>query len=168
MTSSSTVKGSGENAMFTLRDAYLRDIDTIVELRMKLLHELGKVENEHGTAKLQDATRSYFINKIQAGEFRVWIAENAGKIMGMTCIHFIEHPPVYENIDGIEAHVMDVYTVKEWRGKGIAKAILMRIIEYAKEKKAKRVVLNTLGADKRIYEKIGFVSITNEMELILK
>jgi GNAT superfamily N-acetyltransferase len=139
----------------------------IVELRMKLLFELGKLEKEDGTAKLQDATRSYFINKIQAGEFRVWIAENAGQIIGMTCIQFIEHPPVYENINGIEAHVMDVYTVKEFRGQGIAKAILLRIIDYAKEKKAKRVVLNTLGADKRIYEKLGFISITNEMELFL-
>jgi GNAT superfamily N-acetyltransferase len=153
--------------MFTIRDAYLRDIDMIVELRMKLLFELGKLEKEDGTAKLQDATRSYFINKIQAGEFRVWIAENAGQIIGMTCIQFIEHPPVYENINGIEAHVMDVYTVKEFRGQGIAKAILLRIIDYAKEKKAKRVVLNTLGADKRIYEKLGFISITNEMELFL-
>jgi len=151
--------------MFTIRDAYLRDIDMIVDLRMKLLFELGKLEKEDGTAKLQDATRSYFINKIQAGEFRVWIAENAGQIIGMTCIQFIEHPPVYENINGIEAHVMDVYTVKEWRGQGIAKAILLRIIDYAKEKKAKRVVLNTLGADKRIYEILGFISITNEMEL---
>lgn len=153
--------------MFTIRDAYLRDIDMIVDLRMKLLFELGKLEKEDGTAKLQDATRSYFINKIQAGEFRVWIAENAGQIIGMTCIQFIEHPPVYENINGIEAHVMDVYTVNEWRGQGIAKAILLQIIEYAKEKKAKRVVLNTLGADKRIYEKLGFISITNEMELYL-
>ncbi len=153
--------------MFTIRDAYLRDIDHIVEFRMRLLFELGKVKHEKGTAKLQDATRSYFINKIQAGEFRVWIAESSGKMIGMTCIQFIEHPPVYENIDGIEAHVMDVYTEKEWRGKGIATAVLNRVIEHAREKKAKRIVLNTLGSDKRIYENLGFDSISGEMELIL-
>ena len=156
-----------ENTMFTIRDAFLRDIDIIVELRMKLLFELGKVETENGTVKLQDATRSYFINKIQTGEFRVWIAENAGSIVGMTCIQFIEHPPVYENIGGIEAHVMDVYTIKEWRGQGISTAILHKIIEHAAEKKAKRIVINTIGTDKRIYEKLGFVTITNEMELLL-
>lgn len=155
-------------SMFSVRDAYLRDIEKIIEYRMKLLYELGKLEKEEGSAKLRDATRSYFINKIQTGEFKVWIAESAGEIIGITCIQFIEHPPVYENIGGIEAHVMDVYTTPQWRGKGVATAILEKVIEFAKEHNAKRIVLNTLGTDRRIYEKLGFVPVTNAMELIVE
>jgi len=48
-----------------------------------------------------------------------------------------------------------------------ATAVLNRVIEHAREKKAKRIVLNTLGADKRIYEKLGFNTITGEMDLVL-
>ncbi len=153
--------------MFTIRDAYLRDIEKIIEYRMKLLFELGKVEKEDGTSKLRDATRSYFINKIQTGEFRVWIAESAGDIIGMTCIQFIEHPPIYENIGGVEAHVMDVYTTNDWRGKGVATAILEQVIAHAKEHNAKRIVLNTIGTDTRIYEKLGFTPISGAMEMFL-
>ena len=154
--------------MITVRRASLKDINDIIDHRMKFLYELGKSTVEEGSESMRNATRGYFIKKIQTGEFNVFVAETAGKVVSMTCIQFIEHPPVYENIGGIEGHVMDVYTEREWRGKGIATTLLENVIEYAKEKDAKRIILNMIGSDKRIYEKLGFRSTTFEMELILK
>lgn len=154
--------------MITVRRASLRDIDDIIDHRMKLLYEMGKSPSEVGSESLRNATRGYFIKKIQTGEFNVFVAETAGVVVSMTCIQFIEHPPVYENIGGTEGHVMDVYTEREWRGKGIAATLLGKVVEYAKENNATRVILDTIGSDTRLYEKIGFRSTTSEMELLLK
>ena len=154
--------------MDTVRQATLRDIDTIVELRMKLLHELGIIKKIEGSDTLRTATRGYFIKKIQTGEFAVWIAESGSDTVSMTCIHFIENPPESENITGIEAFVMDIYTEREWRGRGIASTLLEKVIQYARDRNTKKLILDTIGTDRRIYEKRGFKATTSEMELLLK
>jgi len=90
-----------------------------------------------------------------------------GKIVATSGIQFLERPPIYENIDGIEAHIMNVYTLPEHRGEGIATALLNNIITQARDKKAGRILLHAIGKDQSIYEKLGFKSTQNEMELVL-
>ncbi len=151
--------------MFEIREAHLSDVDRVVEMRMDMLYEVGKIEQEGGTEKLRARTRDFFIKTFQTGEFQVLMAVEEEKIVATSGIQFMERPPIYENIDGIEAHIMNVYTLPEHRGKGIAMALLNDIISHAKEKKAGRILLHAIGNDKRIYEKLGFRSTRNEMEL---
>lgn len=154
--------------MYEIREATLSDIDDIVTIRMKMLFELGKLETEDGTRKLRSLTRDFFIRKFQTGEFKVFCAVKDDTIIATTGIQFLERPPLYENPHGIEAYIMNLYTEPEHRGKGVASKLLEKVIEYARERKAGRIVLHAMGKDKRVYEKAGFVSTTNEMELVLK
>jgi GNAT superfamily N-acetyltransferase len=153
--------------MLTVRRATLMDIDIVVDLRMKLLHELGRSSRIEGSDAMRVATRGYFIKRIQTGEFIVWLADNAGEIVSMTCIHFVENPPEDENIEGLEGIVMDVYTEKEWRGKRTAATLLEKVIQSARDRGAKKLVIDTIGTDRRIYEKLGFTTTTSELEMLL-
>ncbi len=153
--------------MLLIRQATLKDIDEVIDLRMKLLYELGRSDVAGGSENLRTATRGYFIKRIQTGEFTVWLADNDGDAVSMTCIHLIENPPEDEMLGGMEGYVMDIYTEHAWRGKGIATSVLERVIRHAKEKGAKKLVLDTIGTDRRIYEKQGFRATTSEMELFL-
>ncbi|HOJ29453.1 MAG TPA: GNAT family N-acetyltransferase [Spirochaetota bacterium] len=154
--------------MYDIREATLSDIDDIVTIRMKMLFELGKLETEDGTRKLRSLTRDFFIRKFQTGEFKVFCALKDETIIATTGIQFLERPPLYENPHGIEAYIMNVYTEPEYRGKGVASKLLEKVIEHAKERKAGRILLHAIGKDKRIYEKAGFVSTTDEMQLVLQ
>ncbi len=153
--------------MFEINEAQLSDIDRVVEMRMEMLYEVGKIAQEGGTEKLRARTRDFFIKKFQTGEFKVLMAVADGKIVATSGIQFLERPPIYENIDGIEAHIMNVYTLPEHRGEGIATALLNNIITQARDKKAGRILLHAIGKDQSIYEKLGFKSTQNEMELVL-
>ncbi len=62
--------------------------------------------------------------------------------------------------------VKNIYTVPSWRGKGVAMALLREIISYVKKTDARRIWLHATEDGKRLYEKVGFVSTTDEMELI--
>lgn len=153
--------------MFEIKEAQLSDVDRVVEMRMEMLYEVGKIQQEGGTEKLKARTRDFFIKTFQTGEFQVLMAVEDGKIVATSGIQFMERPPIYENIDGIEAHIMNVYTLPDHRGSGIATALMNEIISHAREKKAGRILLHAIGNDKRIYEKLGFRSTQNEMELDL-
>ncbi|HOS38469.1 MAG TPA: GNAT family N-acetyltransferase [Spirochaetota bacterium] len=154
--------------MYTIRTASLRDIDDVVDLRLKLLEELGIVNSGDDSIRFRESTRGYFIKKIQTSDFKAWVADSGSDIVSMTSIQFIDHPPVKELAHAIDAHVMDVYTIKDMRGKGVAAELLARVIEYAKNNNAQRVMINTIGRDTRIYAKLGFVQTTTDMELALK
>ncbi len=153
--------------MFTIRVAHLSDIDEIVDMRIKMLHEVGNATDENDTNIVSSASRDYFIKKFQTGEFQVWLAEQNDKIIGVSGIQFLERPPLYDNITGKEAVIMNVFTDPDRRGEGIASKLLKDIIDYAKENGARRITLRAIGKDRRIYEKLGFHSAPLDMELQL-
>lgn len=74
--------------------------------------------------------------------------------------------PYNSNLSGLEAYIMNVYTIPMWRGQGIATALLKEIICFVRETEAKRLWLHTTEDGKRIYEQLGFVSTSKEMDMV--
>ncbi len=158
--------------MLIIRKATLEDVDELVKLRMELLREISEV-NEHYTAKLNDdyiakladAIREYFTDKIPENEFLAWVAEDKGKIIASSGLVFHEKPPIHGNLTGREAYIMNMYTVPAWRNKGLATNLLKEIIKFIKETNVQRIRLHATEAGKKIYEKMGFISDSSEMIL---
>jgi len=65
-------------------------------------------------------------------------------------------------IDGTIGEIVRVYTDEEYRGKGLAKILINKIIEFAKELGYKKLILDVweynLSA-RAVYKKLGFVEI---------
>jgi GNAT superfamily N-acetyltransferase len=149
-----------------IRQANLNDLEVLVELRLALLREAGNLESDTPTAALAEAIRQYLSKNLPTGKFVAWVAQMNGKIVGTSGVVMFERPPVNGNLSGLEAYVMNIYTVPTWRGKGVATALLEEIISYLKKTDARRIWLHATEDGKRLYEKFGFVSTTQEMELV--
>ena len=106
-----------------IRKATLGDIDELVKLRIELIREISEVD-ENYMAKLADAIREYFTAKMPENEFLGWVAEDEGKIIASSGLLFHEKPPIHGNLTGREAYIMNMYTLPEWRNKGIATKLL--------------------------------------------
>ncbi len=143
-------------------------MDALVRLRLDLLREVGDLQNNAHAVSLAEATRRYLTKKVPKGEFVAWVAEADGRIVGTSGLVFFERPPVERNISGREAYVMNMYTIPEWRGRGIATALTREIIDFVKGTNATRIWLRTTEDGKRIYEKAGFVARDAYMELMLQ
>ncbi|WP_251956285.1 GNAT family N-acetyltransferase [Nostoc commune] len=100
------------------------------------------------------------------GEFFAWVAEVDNQIVATSGLVFFQRPPYNGNFSGLEAYIMNVYTISMWRGQGIATALLKEIISFVRATAAKRLWLHTTKDGKRIYEKVGFVSTSKEMEIV--
>lgn len=160
--------------MAIIRKATLEDVDDLVKLRIELLREISEVDeyymvelNDDYLAKLADAIREYFAAKMLENEFLAWIAEDEGKIIASSGLVFHEKPPIHGNLTGREAYIMNMYTVPEWRSKGLATSLLKEIINFIKETNVQRIRLHATEVGKKIYEKMGFVSVSSEMVLDL-
>ncbi|MCC5660699.1 GNAT family N-acetyltransferase [Nostoc sp. XA010] len=86
--------------------------------------------------------------------------------MPLAAWYFFNDPPYNGNFSGLEAYIMNVYTIPMWREEGIATALLKKIISFVRETEAKRLWLHATEDGKRIYEKLGFVSTSKEMEMV--
>ena len=138
-----------------------------MHLRLALLREAQDVTDDTLIAALTHATCRYLAEKIPTDEFIAWVAEAQGIIVGTSGLVFVHRPPSAQNLSGVEAYVMNMYTAPAWRGQGVATALLKEIIAFVKGTSARRIFLHATTDGKRIYEKAGFVSKTSEMELIL-
>lgn len=156
--------------LFTLRRAELTDMDALVELRIALLREVRNLFPDISRTELTaviEAHRHYFADQLPSGGYIGLVAEVDGKVIGTGGLVLLRRPPYKENLNGLEGYLMNVYTVPEWRGKGVATAIVSQILSMARRSGAKRVWLHAEPEATRIYEKAGFVSKSSEMEIFL-
>lgn len=73
--------------------------------------------------------------------------------------------PTYHNPTGWKAYIMNMYTNPDYRRKGIAYHTLELLIEEVKNKSVKHISLEATYMGRPLYERYGFVSMNDEMEL---
>ncbi len=66
---------------------------------------------------------------------------------------------------GLEAYIMNMYTLPEWRGQGVATALVQSILHYVQQTSARRIWLHTTEAGRHVYEQCGFVFSEGDMEI---
>lgn len=156
-----------EPPRLTIRRANLDDLDALVQLRLDLLREVGSLADDTNTPVLAEAIRRYLTEKMPTGKFMVWVAEIDGQIVGTSGLVILERPPDADNLSGLEGYVLNMYTVPEWRARGIATALLKEIIGFMTSTEGRRLCLHTTQAGKPVYEKAGFVlTSAPSMELV--
>ena len=75
--------------------------------------------------------------------------------------------PTFSHPTGKRAHLMNVYVKKEFRRKGIAKKMLVLLIEEAKSLGVTEISLDATEVGKPLYESMGFMISSSSMTLNL-
>ena len=86
------------------------------------------------------------------------IAEYEDTVIGtayMTIDEVLYHPYTPK---GYTANIVNVYTDNDYRGNGIATAMMKKLIEYGKENGIEKLTLDATDIGQPIYRKLGFVS----------
>ncbi len=154
---------------FSIRRASVEDVEALIDMRILLQRESGHLTKNMMDAALRQATRQYLMKTLPNETFIVWVAEAQGKIVATSGLIFFQKPPSENNLSGLEAYILNMYTFSEWRGQGIASMLLQHIIEYVKQTQAHRIWIYATQDGKAIYERAGFVTKTRhtlEMEMI--
>ncbi|MDO5346929.1 MAG: GNAT family N-acetyltransferase, partial [Lachnospiraceae bacterium] len=94
-----------------------------------------------------------------------YLVFDGARFIGAGGISFFRVMPTYHNPTGWKAYIMNMYTNPNYRRKGIAYHTLELLIEEAKNKGIRHISLETTDMGKLLYERYGFVSMKNEMEL---
>ena len=149
----------------TVRRATLADVEALARLRLALLREMGNVCDGSQEGLLLDAMRDYFRRAMSTDEFLAWVAEVDGQVVAISGLVLFERPPDAGNPTGVEAYLMNMYTLPAWRGRGLASALLDEIIRFVRTTPARRIGLHATDTGRSVYESAGFLPTTSGMEL---
>ncbi|WP_193065032.1 GNAT family N-acetyltransferase [Oceanobacillus oncorhynchi] len=156
------------NSNYNFERAAIDDIESIISLRVALLKEVGEIKSTKEEQIIMSSTRKYLEETFTNNEFISYVAKFKGEAVSISGMVIYKRPPYITNLNGIEAYLLNMYTLPNHRGKGLARELIECCLEECKRKNVKRIWLHSSEDGKYLYKKMGFSYNDTEMELFLK
>jgi len=166
------VDGPALRDAFRVRRATAEDAAVIARHRAAMCVEIG-TSTADLVAALESDTRKYLQDAIPSGEYVAWLAHPAGDVnaivagAGVQVRRKLPFPRLHADgtcdvAAGREAIVLNVYTERAYRRRGIARSLMYEILAWSKSVGLESLVLHAAPDGRPLYESLGFVP-TNEM-----
>jgi len=155
-------------ARLHLRRAVRADLPVLLDLRLAFDRELlgGDLPPDRvGPHRSQVA--DYLATHIESDAYRVWVAEDGGRIVGMGGLVVVDRPPHPRSRRAGEGFIVNVYTLPRWRGNGVGRAIMDALVIEARKLRLRRIYLRTSDEGRVLYERMGFRDPGNYLSLDL-
>lgn len=137
-----------------------KDLDAFIEMRINQLREEGAKED----MDLKPALQDYYNRHLADGAFVSWLAVDGEKIVGTSGISFVEKPPYFGCSSGKMGLLSSMFTSKEYRRQGIAKELLSKVVNEAREYGCGTVQITASDMGVLLYRDFGFVENGNFMQ----
>ncbi len=130
-----------------------KDLDTFIHMRIDQLREEGATEE----IDLKPALMDYYHRHMADGTFVSWLAFEGDKIIGTSGMSFVEKPPYFGSPNGKIGLISSMYTNPCYRRKGIARELLSRVVNDAKEHGCGVVQITASDMGVKLYADYGFL-----------
>ena len=97
-----------------------------------------------------------------------WIAEENGEVISQIFVHKIDMVPRPCKIHDQFGYVTNNYTKPAYRNKGIGSELMKRVVQWAKDEDLELLIVYPSEEAVTFYERAGFYSENDVMELRLR
>jgi GNAT superfamily N-acetyltransferase len=158
-------------ALYSIRAGVAADAALLARHRAEMWRDMGKLPDEVYPDVVRESA-VYFARAIPAGEYHAWLAAPADRPQevvagaGLMLRHSI--PTIrrrggrYESTTRPQGLVVNVFTERPWRRRGLARLLMTHVIEGARALDVSSLVLHASDEGRGLYVQLGFVP-TNEM-----
>ena len=142
---------------FTIRPARLNDLATLVQHRRLMWENMGE-KDARELRKADKAYRAWARARIRNKTMRGWIVENSEtKIVGSGCLWLQPVQPRPGRSKGLQPYLLSMYTMPQYRGKGLASRIVREAVNWTRRNKYDALKLHASEMGRGVYGKLGFV-----------
>lgn len=146
--------------------AQKEDIKAIAKLRVLEQKESWDIEYPENDEYVYTVTTEFFEKHLNKDVFS-YIKRVDKDIVAICCLQIINYLP-YCTTNGKEGYIFDVFTLKEYRHKGIQTRLLTKLINFAKDKEVFRINLKSENLEAiAIYKRLGFCFSDNAMQMYI-
>lgn len=129
------------------------DIGMLMDVRLSMLRIVNDLPVDYiFDDELVVSSRRYFLE----GDQTTVVAVDDGRCVACASMSYIEIMPTFSHPSGKRAHLMNVYTEKDYRRRGIARQLVNMLIEDARAHDVTEIILDATESGRPLYESIGF------------
>ena len=151
--------------MFETRLATVADAGLIAEQRCRMFVDAGQ-----GDGVSLDAMKANFEvwvrPRLEGGSYIGWLVQEDERVVAGAGMWLMDFPPHWMDAMPLRAYLLNFYVEPEFRGHGLAYALLKASVEEARRRGIKVISLHASKFGKPLYERNGF-GVSNEMLLRL-
>ena len=137
-----------------------KELDVFIEMRINQLREEGAKED----IDLKPALLDYYKRHMKDSTFVSWLALDGNNIIGTSGMSFVEKPPYFGCPSGKIGLLSSVFTNPNYRRNGIAKELLSRIVNEAKQYGCGTIQITASDMGVKLYTDFGFEHNGNFMQ----
>jgi GNAT superfamily N-acetyltransferase len=151
---------------YVIRRAGVDDAAVIAQHRVAMFRDMGQVPTDAMAKELLELSTPALTATLREGSYVGWLAVDAkGDIVAGAGVHIKPQLP-RPSSDGVAVTpvplVVNVYTEPAWRRRGLARALMTTLMQWANAEGFDRVNLHASKDGHALYVALGFVP-TNEM-----
>lgn len=143
--------------------AGIEEIDILIKLRKAQLIDEGQSKKQNIDGELH----VFFASSMGSESLVEWIAEEEGEAIASAAVLFVSFPPSFNFPTNLKGYVTNMYTLPAFRGRGIATALLGKLVEEARSRGANHLWLGASEMGRPVYEKFGFQAADELMQMDL-
>ena len=147
-----------------IREINHADIETIAHMRVQMLSEVTGAPTPW---QLEGSVRRFVWKHMQDNTCLGVVAEDEGRVIADAVIYLFETMPDEVNVRGLTAMLYNVYTLPEYRGRGIMAQMLPEVIRLAREAGAVELQMTAEKKAIPLYERMGFHVNEDAMKMVL-
>lgn len=147
------------------KKATIEDIDILTETRIIVLRAANQLSEDVDMSEVREQSYEYYKRALSQDTHVAYLVFDGEEFVGAGGVSFFEVMPTYHNPTGKKAYIMNMYTKPKYRRQGIAYQTLDLLVTEAKERGIKAISLEATKIGRKLYEKYGFESMNDEMEL---
>lgn len=146
---------------FDLSKVIINEITTneivmFTHYRLEYLSEMQVVSDPGFIDKLKADLLNFFITEFKENRIFAFVAKYENEILGFGAMIIKRIPGDMKKSIYSEGEILNMYTLKHTRRKGISSLILAKLIEEAKNRGISKVSLHTSTDGEMLYRKFGF------------
>jgi GNAT superfamily N-acetyltransferase len=149
-----------------IRPASVHDAAVIAQHRVAMFTEMGEVPSAALASQLQSASVSALESLLQQKAYVGYLATGPGeRIIAGAGVHI---RPQLPRMSGTGTSItvapvpllVNVYTEREWRRRGIARALVLALMQWTAEQGFDHMMLHASEAGRPLYLALGFAATT--------
>jgi GNAT superfamily N-acetyltransferase len=141
------------------------DLEILVKTRLEMLRSVNKIPEAEDLKEVAGRCRDYYSESFEKDTHVACLVYDGEKIIGCGGISFYQVMPNIKNPSGKKAYIMNIYTVPEYRGKGIATKVVDLLVAEAHKRNIQKISLDATAMGRPVYERYGFVPDDTAMKL---
>ena len=151
--------------MIEYKIAGSEDIELLMSSRLEMLRIVNDLDDDYQyDEELISCSRDYFLN----GDQTTVLVLDDGKVIACASMSYIWIMPTFSHPTGKRAHLMNVYTNKDYRRQGIARKMVNMLIEDARSKGVTEISLDATESGRPLYESLGFADNKTCMNIVFE